>query len=87
MIRKIVVPLAFAAVLVSSLAAMAESMLATDVIKTIDAAKNEIVLNDGKTYQLPAEFKADSIQVGQKVTVTFDVTDGKNVATKVEVAQ
>lgn len=87
MSMKFTVPLAFAAVLMSSLAAFAAATTATNTVKSIDAKKNEIVLNDGKTYELPKKFKTDGIKAGEKVMITFEVKNGKNVASKVEMAK
>jgi len=76
-----------AAVLVSTMltgsALAAAAQTATGVIKTIDPAKNDIVLDTGATYMLPAKFDLKKIKVGEKVTVTYTTKGNDMVASKV----
>ena len=71
--------------LVLSSAAFAAS-IETGTIKTLNADKHEVVLDNGKTFEAPA-VDLKPFKVGEKVQVTYDNTGGKMVATKVEVAK
>lgn len=61
--------------------AMAAATEHTGVVKTWDAKTHTVTLEDGMIYILPTTFAADGIKVGEKVMVTFEVKDGKNMAT------
>ena len=75
---------------VASLAALSSAAGAattqTGAIKTVNADKHEIVLDNGKTFEAPT-LDLKSFKVGEKVQITYDAKDGKMVATKVEVAK
>jgi Cu/Ag efflux protein CusF len=62
---------------------------ATDsgVIKHIDPKSDAITLDDGKTFTLAEGTEAESLKVGQKVEVTYDLKSGKMVATKILVVK
>jgi Cu/Ag efflux protein CusF len=82
--RKMIVPIA-AGLLVIAAAAFAAT--ASGTVKSVDPKAGTVTLDDGVTYMLPATVKANTIKVGSKVTVTFDKTGGKMVASKVEVVK
>jgi Cu/Ag efflux protein CusF len=42
-------------------------------IKSIDAKALSVTLDNGSVYVLPAGFKADSLKVGEKVTIVWDM--------------
>ncbi len=73
--RKLMIAAGAAAMLAaSSLSAYAAE--ASGAIKSIDATAGTVTLADGQTYQLPADFDAASLQVGQDVTITYDEGSG-----------
>jgi hypothetical protein len=66
------------------LAASTFAAFAADVsgaVKSIDAAKMTVTLDDGKTYTLPAGFDATTLKVGEKLTIS--VGDDGTTITKV----
>jgi Cu/Ag efflux protein CusF len=75
-----------AAVLVAILAgpALAASKSLNGEIKSIDATKGSIVLATGEVFQLPKQFDAKTLKVGEKVAVTYDTNNGKMVASAVK---
>lgn len=79
------------AVLVASMfagSALAAAVLSvTGVIQTIDTAKNDIVLQTGETFTLPAKFDVKKIKVGEKVKVTYTKKGDEMLATKVAAAK
>ncbi len=74
---------AIVATAVLSASAFAASMSKVGDVKSTDAAKNELVLSTGDTFTLPKSFKTDALKVGEKVKVTYEMHDGKMVATHV----
>jgi Protein of unknown function (DUF1344) len=69
--RKLMIAAGAAAMLAASTMA-GYAAEASGAIKSIDATAGTVTLADGKTYQLPADFDAASLQVGQNVTITYD---------------
>jgi Cu/Ag efflux protein CusF len=55
----------------------------TGVIKTINANTHEIVLEDGKAYQVANSVDLKDLKTGDKVTITAEVENGKNMASRV----
>ena len=53
----------------------------------IDPNSDAITLDDGKTFTLAEGTEAESLKVGEKVSVTYDSKAGKLVATKIVVTQ
>ena len=82
MIIKHVVPTVAAIVFAGSAFAAALSM--TGTIKSIEAAKNDIVLQGGETFTLPAKFDIKTLKVGEKVKITYENKGGAMTASKVE---
>jgi len=82
MIRLII---AVAAVIAMTFVAFAESD--TGVIKHIDPKNDAITLDDGKTFTLAEGTEAESLKVGQKVEVTYDLKSGRLIATKILVVK
>jgi len=80
--RKVIVPAAAALIAMSVSFAWAADV--TGVIKSINAKSHEIVLDDGKTYTVPQSMKLSDFKEGDKVMVSAEVQNGKNVASKVE---
>jgi Protein of unknown function (DUF1344) len=69
--RKLIIAAGAAAMLAGSTIA-GYAAEASGSIQSIDVAAGTVTLADGKTYQLPADFDAASLQVGQDVTITYD---------------
>jgi Cu/Ag efflux protein CusF len=82
--KKLVIPAVAALMAVSVTFAWAGDV--TGVIKTINANAHEIVLDDGKTYSLPQNINISTFKEGDKVMVSAEVQNGKNVVSKVEKA-
>jgi hypothetical protein len=55
----------------------------TGVIKTVNATTHEIVLEDGKAYQVANNIDLATFKSGDKVIITAEVENGKAMATKV----
>lgn len=70
-------------VLVPGMAFAAGAKSATGEIQSVDAAKHEIVLKDGKTFEAP-KVNVGKLKAGTKVTVTYEEKNGKLVASKVK---
>ena len=79
--KKIVFPAVAALMAMSVSFAWAADVMG--VIKTINANAHEIVLDDGKTYTVPQNVNLSTFKEGDKVMVTAEVQNGKNVASKV----
>jgi Cu/Ag efflux protein CusF len=73
--KKVVLPALAAVLLASASAAFAAD--ATGVIKSIDAAKNTMTLDNGSTYVAPTSVKVSTFKVGDKVSVDYTMTNGK----------
>jgi Cu/Ag efflux protein CusF len=59
----------------------------TGIIKHIDPNSDAITLDDGKTFILAEGTEAESLKIGQKVSVTYDMKAGKMVASKIVVTK
>lgn len=59
----------------------------TGIIKQIDPKGDAITLADGKTFTLAEGTEAESLKLGQKVNVTYDLKSGKMVATKIQIVK
>ena len=78
--------LAVAGVLAAMLAgstAFADDMMKTGAIKSVDAAKHELVLDTGDAFTLGDKIDATKLKAGAKVSVKYEMKDGKMVATEV----
>ncbi len=53
------------------------------MIKSIDAKTHELVLDNGKSYMLENTVNPATYKAGDKVTVTTQVENGKNMVNKV----
>jgi ABC-type glycerol-3-phosphate transport system substrate-binding protein len=72
-----------AALLVVALPAFAAEV--TGSVKAIETKTSTVMLDNGSSYVLDkkAKFEAEKLKVGEKVTITFEVKDGKNQATAI----
>jgi hypothetical protein len=55
----------------------------TGTITSLDKGKHQVVLDDGQTYSLQADIKADNLAVGDRVTVSSEKKDGANVVASI----
>jgi len=83
--QNLVLSAAAGAFLVTGSAAFAATD--TGTIKKIDPKGDAITLDDGKVFVLAEGTEAESLKVGEKVTVIFKLKAGKMLATKVQVAR
>lgn len=80
--RKSLVSAALAASLLTT-AAFAASATDIGAIKSLDATKHLVTLADGKVFQAPAGWSFSAYKVGEKVKVTYEVQDGKMMASEI----
>jgi len=73
--KKLIVPASAAALL--ALASVASAANVTGTIKSIDAAKGTVELNNGSVYSAPSKIKLSQFKVGEKVSVNYEKTKGK----------
>jgi hypothetical protein len=86
MMKKLaVVAMAGAALLASGVAYAAE---ATGAIRTWNEQNRQVTLDNGQTYILNQNVPLTGVQMapGQRVTITYDVTGGQNMVTRIAVA-
>ncbi|PZN57529.1 MAG: hypothetical protein DIU65_03685 [Proteobacteria bacterium] len=57
------------------------------LIKKIDKESMTLTLDDGKSYKLNAEMDVDSLKPGMVVVIAYDVTDGQNIITDMELPE
>ena len=56
-------------------------------MKKVDSKGDAITLDDGEVFVLAEGTEAESLKVGDRVTVTFKLKAGKMLATKVRTAK
>lgn len=71
----------------SPLSAFAGSADVEATIEAVNVDSMSLVLDDGKTYTVPAEFNFEGLESGQKVIVFYTEVDGKRVVDDLEVIQ
>ena len=86
MIKRIIPAILVASMFAGS-ALAAAALSVTGVIQTIDTAKNDIVLQTGETFTLPAKFDVKKIKVGEKVKVTYTKKGDEMLASRVAAAK
>ena len=64
--------------------AFAANMSANDVIKSVDSKNDAIALVDGGIYTLTEGFEAETFKTGEKVTIIFEIKNGKMIASSVK---
>jgi hypothetical protein len=57
------------------------------LIKKIDKDAMTLTLDDGKSYKMNAEMDVDSLKPGMDVVIAYDVTEGQNVITDMEIPE
>lgn len=50
-------------------------------IKSVDAEKGTITLDDGKSYKMPGEFDVASLEVGSDIVIAYDEVNGELLVT------
>ena len=80
--RKSLVTAALAATFLTH-AAFAASVTDTGAIKSLDAAKHQVTLADGKVFEAPAGWAFTTYKVGDKVKVTYETQNGKMMASEI----
>ncbi|AID28783.1 hypothetical protein BFX40_15590 [Mesorhizobium sp. SEMIA 3007] len=73
---------AVAATLLYSTAAFAGQT--EGLIKKVDKDALTLTLDDGKSYKLNAETDLDSLKPGMDIVIAYDVTNGENVVTDMQ---
>ncbi|MER9572303.1 DUF1344 domain-containing protein [Mesorhizobium opportunistum] len=73
---------AVAATLLLSTAAFAGQT--EGLIKKIDKDALTLTLDDGKSYKLNAETEHDALKPGMDIVIAYDVTNGENVVTDMQ---
>ncbi|ESW87114.1 hypothetical protein X773_05290 [Mesorhizobium sp. LSJC285A00] len=54
------------------------------LIKKVDKDALTLTLEDGKSFKLNAETDLDSLKPGMDIVIAYDVTNGENVVTDME---
>jgi uncharacterized protein DUF1344 len=67
--------------------AWAQSADATGKIAEVSTAEQTIKLDDGKTYQAPAEFNFEGLNQDVEVVIFYTVIDGKRMINDLELIQ
>ncbi len=57
------------------------------LIKKIDKDAMTLTLDDGKSYKMNAEMDVDSLKPGMDVVIAYDVTNGQNIITDMEIPE
>ena len=86
MIIKRVIPAVLVATMLAG-SAFAAALSMNGVIKTIDTAKRDIVLQTGETFTLPAKFDFKKVKVGEKVKITYEKSGDRMVASNIVAAK
>lgn len=68
-------------------ASFAQSADVEAKISKIDTDKLTIMLDDGKSYQVPEEFNFEGLKAGQKVIVFYTVVDGRRVVDDLQISE
>ena len=79
--RKPLVMAALAASIISTAAFAATSDIGP--IKALDQSKHQLTLIDGKVFTLPSTWSGTGFKVGDKVKVTYQIQNGKMMASDV----
>lgn len=64
-------------------AAGAHAAESTGTVRSVNTKTDAITLSDGMTYTLPERIEAESLQVGEKVKITYSSSKGHNKASSV----
>ncbi|MGJ4859664.1 DUF1344 domain-containing protein [Labrys sp. La1] len=59
----------------------------TGTVRTIDKKHDAVTLADGKRFTLPEGIEAETLRVGEKVTIVYSTKNGRTVVTNIKTAQ
>ena len=76
--KRIVMPLV--AGIAMTAATVAYGASASGAIKSIDTATHSVTLANGQTYVFGSTMNLSTYKVGEKVKITFEAQNGKNMA-------
>ncbi|UCI10575.1 DUF1344 domain-containing protein [Mesorhizobium sp. B1-1-8] len=79
--------IAAATILAIASATGAYAKAAAGTIASIDKKGDSITMSDGKTFTLPEGIEAETLKVGEKVTVTYSTNAGKLAASSIQPAK
>ena len=82
--RALIVPAVTAAFLATSTLAFAAEM-ATGTVRSFDLTTHTLTLDNGTVYTLPASFKDPGLKVGETVSISWEMKDGKHMADTVTI--
>jgi hypothetical protein len=82
--RGFIIPAALTAVLATAPFALA-SETASGIVKSFDAKTHTLMLQDGTSYTVPMTFKDPGLKAGTKVSVAWEMKDGKHFADTVTI--
>lgn len=81
---RILMPVAAAAIALSSFASFAQDAMTTQgVVTAVDPDTHELTLDDGSVYTLPDSFDASTVAVGDAVSVEWEADGDQNAAVSV----
>lgn len=83
--KKSIIALTAAVALASTGAAFAKTV--TSTVQSVDKSGDSITLSDGKKFTLPEGIEAETVKVGEKVTVTYSAKAGKLKVSSIRPAQ
>jgi len=81
--KRYLLAVATAVLVLGTGAALAAPANVSGTITSLDKGKHQLVLDDGQTYSLQADIKADNLAVGDRVTVSSEKKDGANVVASI----
>lgn len=84
--RGFIFPAVIAAALATSPFAFAAETVA-GTVKAFDGKNHMLTLQDGIAYNLPLMFKDPGLKTGTKVSVTWEMKDGKRIADAVTITK
>lgn len=76
-----------AALLATLVAGSALAATATSTVKSMDASKRTVTMDNGQTYQVPAGMDLSMVKPGEKVKVTYETKNGVHHASRLEAAK
>ena len=80
--RSFVIPAAIAAALITAPVAFAAET-ATGTVKSFNTMTHVLTLKDGISYTFPESYKAPALKAGERVSVIWEMKDGKHLASSV----
>ncbi len=79
--KRIITP--FVAGIALTAATVAYGADATGAIKSIDATAHSVTLDNGQVYDLGSNMSLSKFKVGEKVKITYQAQNGKNMASAI----